>query len=239
MQLFWGSKEGGEKIILEGEEVTHLNKSLRKKAGDLIHVIDGSGSVFNCEILQMTRSEAVAQILEEKRTEKKWSGTLHIGIALTKNIDRIEWFVEKAVEMGIDRISFLNCSRSVKTKIRMDRIHRIVQSSMKQSLNCYLPVVQDNVYFDNIVVNSDPNNIRLIPNCEEMEKLSLNKLIQSDRDTLILIGPEGDISPEEISLALSNGFLAASMGDTRLRTETAGMMAVAVFQSNNWGGNKH
>ncbi len=234
MQLFWGSKQGGDKVIIEGEEVTHLNKSLRKKAGDQIQIIDGSGFIFHCEILQLSRNQAITKVIKEIHTKKKWSGMLHIGIALTKNIDRIEWFVEKAVEMGIDEISFINCDRSVKTNIRMERIHRIVQSSMKQSLNCYTPMVRDNVPLKQILEESENYEVKLMPTCEDMIKTEMQSFMASGKSTIILIGPEGDFSLNEIQLGLAKGFKATSMGATRLRTETAGMMAVALFQGAGW-----
>ena len=233
MQLFWGVRQGIDEIVITGEEVTHLSKSLRKKEGDEVFIIDGTGFLFTGIISEMTRSEVVAKIKREEFLLKKWHGELHLAIALTKNIDRIEWFVEKAVEMGVDRISFLNCHRSVKTNVKMDRIRRIVQSSMKQSLNVTLPVVEDNVDFNMLVLNSTAGN-KLIPNCEKMNKVLLTEAIKPAGSTLIAIGPEGDFSPGEIDLAINNGFTAVSMGETRLRTETAGMMAVAIYQGLNW-----
>ena len=235
MQLFWGSKQGGDKMLIEGEEVTHLNKSLRKKEGDRIEVIDGSGAIYQCDILQVSRSQAFVQVVEVVQTQKKWLGSIHIGIALTKNIDRIEWFVEKAVEMGVDEISFINCERSVKTNIRMDRINRIVQSSMKQSYNVYNPIVKDNIQLKYLMENSNNYDLMLMPTCEEIPKSALPSILSTGKSTIIIIGPEGDFTPDEIQIGISHGFIPTSMGETRLRTETAGMMAVALFQSAGWG----
>ena len=234
MQLFWGVKHDNSTIIIEGEEVVHLNKSLRKQQGDLINLIDGSGAIYKCELGQMSRNQAFASIVEIVQSKKKWLGKLHLAIALTKNIDRIEWFVEKSVEMGVDEISFINCERSVKTNIKIDRIKRIVQSSMKQSLNCYLTLINNDISFNQILENTKDYSTKLIPHCENIEKVNLSNAFIGGGKTIVLIGPEGDFTSSEVNLAIENGFSPASMGETRLRTETAGMMTVAIYQSQNW-----
>jgi len=234
MQLFWGLKTDRSHVIVEGEDVVHLSKSLRKKEGDMIQVIDGSGYIYNCNIIQVSRNQVVGNIIREELAEKKWKARLHVGIALTKNIDRIEWFVEKAVEMGIDRISFIGCERSVRSNLRMDRIMRIVQATMKQSFNVHLPIVDQLDFKELAAENSNPATQKLIAHCSDGKRSPLSEALQPGTDCLILIGPEGDFALEEIEFASAHAFQPVSMGLTRLRTETAGMMAVAVFQSRSW-----
>lgn len=230
MQLFWGNKINDSVLIVQGEDVGHISKSLRKKIGDEVNLIDGSGKVFHCVITKITRNQVDAVVMSEELMEKNWKNSLSLAVSLTKNLDRIEWLVEKIVEIGIDCIYFIQCERSQKVNIRLDRINRIVQSAMKQSNNVYKPLIIQKS-FTGLIQDFNANELNgFIAHCGDGDKQLLCREIIKQRDTLFLIGPEGDFSPDEVTIALKNGFLPISLGSSRLRTETAGLYAVSVFR---------
>lgn len=207
---------------LTSEESWHCAKVLRKKAGDAIQLIDGKGNFYEAVLELVSDKKCTANITSSPILQVKRNYYLHLAIAPTKQIDRIEWMIEKAVEIGIDEISFINCKNSERTVIKTERIHKIVESAVKQSLQAYLPKVNELASFRELI-NSSKEDQKLIAHCYDSEKENLKQIDFKNRSTLILIGPEGDFSKEEVDYALSNKFKAVSFGTNRLRTETAGL----------------
>lgn len=214
----------GQTANLTPEESWHCCKVLRCKAGDQIHIIDGLGAFYKGELITATEKQCVAHITEGPTYQTKRNYYLHLAIAPTKQIDRIEWMVEKAVEIGIDELSFLKCKNSERVNIKIDRIKKIVESAVKQSKQALIPKVNDLEEFKKIT--ADQADIKLIAHCEEEVKVELKSIDFMDKKIVVLVGPEGDFTKEEIELAKTAGFEPVSLGDTRLRTETAGLYVV-------------
>lgn len=209
---------------LTAEESWHCAKVLRKRVGDEIALIDGKGNFYLGHLLQVEDRQCVAAI-DGKYTRQKPKGyRLHLAVAPTKQIDRVEWLVEKCVEIGIDEISFLQCRNSERVNVKTERIVKIVESAVKQSLQAYIPQVNPVRRFEDFVKDAGAD-IKLIAHCAEAQKTSMAALDLKERSVLILIGPEGDFSPEEIALAEQAGFRSLHLGENRLRTETAGLYA--------------
>lgn len=225
MQLFWGQKLNDTTVAVDVEDVTHMVKSLRNQIGDEVHCIDGSGWLYRCKVTQITKKEVIVTVIDGVPPARTSTSPLHIGIALTKNVDRMEWFVEKAVEIGIDAISFINCERSVRLNMRMDRITRIVRSAMKQSMNITLPVLKSEVPFREVIKSGRSGSNAMIATCAGEDRKPLMSVLDPVNPNLILIGPEGDFSPAELLLAREAGFIGVTIGESRLRTETAGVVA--------------
>ncbi|HQW10511.1 MAG TPA: RsmE family RNA methyltransferase [Saprospiraceae bacterium] len=230
MQLFWGKNIGNERIYLDKDELRHLTRSLRKRAGQHVQIIDGSGQIFTSELLTSTANDGLLKIITQDIMSPKWQGRIHLAIGLTKNTERIEWFVEKAVEIGIDEISFINSRNSERTHIRTERIENIVRSAMKQSTNVFLPQLHFELPFNQLFKEKTPT---LIASCLEIEKKTLKEAILPGIETRIIIGPEGDFTLDEINLALAKGAEIISLGNSRLRTETAGIYALSVYHHIN------
>ncbi len=221
MNIFIASVQD-KTATLTSEESWHCAKVLRKKAGDAIQLIDGKGNFYEAVLELVTDKKCTANITSGPVLQAKRNYYLHLAIAPTKQIDRIEWMIEKAVEIGIDEISFINCKNSERTVIKTERIHKIVESAVKQSLQAYLPKVNDLTFFKEIM-NASKEDQKLIAHCYDSEKENLKQIDFKNKSTLILIGPEGDFAKEEVDLAISNKFKAVSFGNNRLRTETAGL----------------
>jgi len=207
---------------LTSEESWHCAKVLRKKTGDNIQLIDGNGNFYEGVLEIVSDKKCIANVLSGPKLQDKRKYYLHLAIAPTKQIDRIEWMIEKAVEIGIDEISFIACKNSERTVIKIDRIQKIVESAVKQSLQAYLPKINDLKTFKEIVCSSTANQ-NLIAHCYNSEKENIKQIEFNNKSTLVLIGPEGDFSLEEVDLAVKNNFKALSIGSNRLRTETAGL----------------
>ena len=228
MRLFY-CPEIEEKVVytLPKEESGHCVRVLRKKNGDTIDIIDGRGGLFKATIIDNSSNKCVVQPSLVKRVESQLPYRCHVAIAPTKNIDRIEWFLEKATEIGISEISFLLCEHSERKVIKFERAQKVVVSAVKQSLKMYVPKLNDLSSFSEFI-NKDFGDIpRYIAHCDSsFERIPLKNVV--GKESLILIGPEGDFSPEEVKLALQKGFVSISLGDSRLRTETAGLYAVSM-----------
>ena len=223
MQLFY-LEHPEKEIILSAEESKHATRVLRKKEGDILNFTDGKGNLYKAEITLADSRKCRLEIVSSDQKEKQHNYHLHIAIAPTKNMDRFEWFLEKATEIGIDEITPIICSRSERKVIKTERGNRILLSAMKQSLKCHLPKLNEAISLNDFI-NQDLKGAKYIAHCEDGKKNELKKVNKTDK-TLILIGPEGDFSPKEIALALQNQFKAVSLGTSRLRTETAGIVAV-------------
>jgi 16S rRNA (uracil1498-N3)-methyltransferase len=223
MQLFYLENPKDE-IILSVEESKHATKVLRKKEGDILNFTDGKGNIYKAEITLADSRKCRLKIVSSDQKEKHHNYHLHIAIAATKNMYRFEWFLEKATEIGIDEITPIICSRSERKVIKTERCNRILLSAMKQSLKFHVPKLNKAISLNDFI-KQDYEGTKYIAHCEDGEKKEL-KTVNKTEKTIILIGPEGDFSPNEIELALQNQFKAVSLGTSRLRTETAGIIAV-------------
>ena len=223
MQLFY-LENPKEEIILSAEESKHATRVLRKKEGDILNFTDGKGNFYKAEITLADNRKCRLKIVSTEEKEKQHNYHLHIAIAPTKNMDRFEWFLEKATEIGIDEITPIICSRSERKVIKNERGNRILLSAMKQSLKHHLPKLNQTTSLNDFL-KKDFQGAKYIAHCEDGDKLDLKTVSKAEK-TLILIGPEGDFSPKEIELALKNQFKEVSLGTSRLRTETAGIIAL-------------
>lgn len=222
MQLFHLDNPEKE-IVLTTSESKHVIKVLRKKEGDILNFTDGKGNLFITKITTANSRKTSVRIIESEQKPKQHNYYLHVAIAPTKNMDRFEWFLEKACEIGIDEITPIICSHSERKVIKTIRCNRILLSAMKQSLKFHLPKLNEVVAFKNFL-KQDFEGVKYIAHCYEEEKIKLIKEKKQKR-TLVSIGPEGDFSPNEIKMALQKKYKAVSLGTGRLRTETAGIIA--------------
>ena len=222
-----------DKSELPEEEAKHALKVLRLNVGDKIVLIDGNGSFYSATVSMVGNKHCWYEINEEIPQAKEWKGNIHLAIAPTKMMDRIEWMTEKAVEVGIDELSFLNCQFSERRQLKTERIGKIVVAAVKQSHKAYLPTVNELVAFSEFVA-SHPSGHRFIAHCyQEVPRVNLfDQLCQLNEadDALVMIGPEGDFSIDEVRMAVDAGFVSVDLGKSRLRTETAGLSAVMMMQ---------
>lgn len=220
MSLFYspGISQGNDS--LDAEEARHAIKVLRLQKGDPLLITDGLGKIYNTTITEINKSScrfAIGHITEIPKSKYQ----IHIAIAPTKNIDRIEWFAEKTTELGIHEISFISCKNSERKVVNLERIQKKVISAMKQSGQAWLPVLHPIKSFEKLLRDKGLNYIA------HVDPLNTVQLKQAERngDYLVMIGPEGDFSPEELQLAMDKSFQKVSLGTTTLRTETAGIAA--------------
>jgi len=223
MQLFYCPDLQGNAYLLNEDESKHIIRVLRLKNGDHIHLTDGKGGLFKAELIDDHPKRCAVKIVESKLEYEKRNFKLHMGVAPTKNISRYEWFLEKATEIGIDNISPIICDHSERKDIKVQRLEKVIVSAVKQSLKAYVPQIEETIKFKDFITQ-DFNGQKLIAYCEGKPK-HLKELYKANSDVLILIGPEGDFSPEEVKLAQENGFETVSLGNSRLRTETAALAA--------------
>ena len=209
---------------LPEEEAGHCIRVLRLTEGDEILLTDGKGTFYKAAISRAHHKHCEVSILESWQQSALWNFHLHIAVAPTKNMDRMEWFAEKATEIGIDAITCLNCRFSERREIKPARLEKILVSAMKQSQKATLPQLEGMTDFKSFV--SQPfDGRKFIAHCENGDKTLLKQTYRPGENVLVLIGPEGDFSPEEIELALKKGFEPISLGESRLRTETAALVA--------------
>lgn len=209
---------------LPEEEAGHCIRVLRLTEGDEILLTDGKGTFYKAAISRAHHKHCEVFILESWQQPALWNFRLHIAVAPTKNMDRMEWFAEKATEIGIDAITCLNCRFSERREIKPARLEKILISAMKQSQKATLPQLEGMTDFKSFV--SQPfDGRKFIAHCEDGDKTLLKQTYRPGENALVLIGPEGDFSPEEIELALQQGFEPISLGESRLRTETAALVA--------------
>jgi 16S rRNA (uracil1498-N3)-methyltransferase len=223
MQLFYGTEINGNMITLSEQESSHCARVLRMKTGDEIQVTDGNGHLFTGHIAVSHDKKTTVQV-DSTSQLPPLSYELHLYVALTKHSDRLEWMLEKCVELGISSFTPLITQRTERKTIRVDRLESTVLSAMKQSLKTWLPKVYEPVKYTE-AISRPHSGIKLIAHCNDAARIVLPEL-KPEPITHIFIGPEGDFSPEEVALAMSNGFKGISLGDSRLRTETAGLAAV-------------
>lgn len=210
--------------VLPEEESLHAVKVLRLQAGDLIIVVDGVGGYYKAKITLAHHKRCAFEILESQPEFGKRDYKLHIAIAPTKNMERLEWFVEKATEIGIDEITPIICRFSERKMVKYERLEKIIVSAAKQSVKAYFPKLNSQCSFEDLMTNYQASQ-KFIAHCYEQNKRLFQTEISKSSDVLILIGPEGDFSEEEVQKAVALGFIPVSLGESRLRTETAGVVA--------------
>ena len=213
---------------LPEEEAGHCIRVLRMKEGDRIRLTDGKGSFYDAVISAVSGKRCMVHIDSRDVQQPLWDGHLHIAVAPTKLMDRNEWFVEKAVEIGVDEITFLKTDHSERDVVKMERIEKIAVSAMKQSQKATLPVLNGMTTLRNLIEREFDGD-KFIAHCEPGSKVLLQDAVIPGHDSLVLIGPEGDFSPAEIEMALKAGFRPISLGPSRLRTETAALVAVHIM----------
>lgn len=225
MQLFYNPNisENDTSFSFDKDESRHIAKVLRKTIGDTLHITNGNGWLFTGEISIADQKHCTVSITS-KILQPKRNYNLHLAVAPTKMNDRYEWFLEKATEMGVETITPIICDHSERKVVKTERFEKIIQSAMKQSLQCYLPKLNAPIAFKDFI-NQDFTDQIFIAHCEETDKKSLKSQLELASDCIILIGPEGDFSVKEIEMALQHHFIPVTLGETRLRTETAAIAA--------------
>ncbi len=237
MQIFYSTDITGNTCRLDRNESKHCVKVLRLASGSPVKVVDGLGNLYHGIITRTDPAECEITITDVFRNYEPRGYRLHIAISPLKNAERFEWFVEKCVEIGIDELTPLICRNTEKPGIRADRINNIIISAMKQSVKAMRPALNNPANFGDFVSAGQPG-IKMIPTCSnDKERLDISKVYTWGRDALILIGPEGDFIPEELEMAVENGYKPVTLGSSRLRTETAGIVAChSVYFMNLYSG---
>ncbi|MBC7915977.1 MAG: 16S rRNA (uracil(1498)-N(3))-methyltransferase [Pyrinomonadaceae bacterium] len=223
MHLFYTPDLNGEHYQLNEEESRHCSKVLRLHVGDTVSLIDGRGGFYTAEIINPHPKFTTLKIIESRQEYSKRNHYLHIAVAPTKNIDRFEWFMEKATEIGIDEITPIICERSERREVKTERLTKIITSAIKQSLKAYHPKLNEPCSLKNFI--NKPLQQKFIAHCIDGQKSTFSDKIVMQGNYTILIGPEGDFSPAEIDAALLTGFTPITLGESRLRTETAALEA--------------
>lgn len=226
MQLFYTPdiQTHHKAFVLSEEESKHAVRVLRLTTGNRINLVDGRGGLYTAVITDAHPKRTVLEIETVNVDHERRPYRLHIAIAPTKNIDRMEWFLEKATEVGIDEITPIICERSERKEIKTERLNKVMVAAMKQSLKAYLPKLNEAVSYSSFL-NREFDGDKAIAHCEAGNKVYINQHMPPTVNCLILIGPEGDFSPSEISKAETKGFRSVTLGDARLRTETAALAA--------------
>jgi len=225
MQIFYTSGVTGNLAVFSRDESGHCIRVLRMRKGDPINFTDGKGNLYEGVITGESHAMMEASVVKVFKEYGRRSYRLHAAISPLKNNDRLEWFIEKAVEMGIDEITPLICSRTEKQKIKRDRLESLIMSAMKQSVKAYLPVLNEPVIISGFLAGN-LSGVKLIAHCNGIpERKPVSSVVRRGEDTVIMIGPEGDFTVEEVMMAVESGFIPVHLGESRLRTETAGVTA--------------
>lgn len=220
---------GQNTIVLDEDTSRHIVQVLRMKEGEKINLTEGKGNLITCEIREAHKKYCKVEI-QATSNQKPVTRNITIAISLLKNASRFEWFLEKATEIGVSEIIPLVCERTEKEKFRFERLNAILISAMLQSQQCWLPILHQPIEFGNLIIRQFDNYKKLIAHCEKSNKEQLDHLhISTSSQYLICIGPEGDFTNDEIRSAIQNRFIAVSLGETRLRTETAGVVAATLL----------
>lgn len=223
MQLFYCPTIDDKDLHLNPEESRHCLKVLRKRPGDLIRITNGRGSIFQSQIIGLTVNSCIFKILAQEQVDKP-KFAVHIAIAATKSLERIEWFIEKAVEIGVQKITFIDTRYSERKSIKIERIRKKAISAMKQSNRAFLPTIRDMQKLSTFV-DSSMEEQRFVAHLEGEQTHHLKDLAKASKDVLVIIGPEGGFSDEELVFLQKMKFNPVRLGDYRLRTETAGIVA--------------
>ncbi len=235
MQLFYTPEIdlNSTSFTFDKDESKHIVKVLRKSEGDRLQITDGQGHIYQARIETADPSQCRVQILDARKQVPK-RHHLHLAVAPTKNNNRYEWFVEKATEIGAHEITPLICDRSEKKNVKLERLEKLVVSAMKQSLRTFLPKINEPITFKEFVQTQREGSC-FIAHCEEEERSDLKRRITPDTPITILIGPEGDFTEPEIKLSYEHGYMPVTLGEARLRTETAALVACTIVTMINNG----
>ena len=230
MHRFYTPNIEGDVVVLSEEESAHAIRVLRLQKGEIILMLDGMGRAMQASIADAHPKKCSVMLNGVKQIEEAPKGNLHIAIAPTKNIDRIEWFVEKATEIGIRSITPIIASQSERRNLNAERLQKILVSAMKQSQRLYMPTLHSLTTYQKFIEESSSiQSQKFIAHCHENDKKLFSQEIDKSKDCIMLIGPEGDFNSQEIELALQNNFVPVSLGNARLRTETAALFATSIF----------
>lgn len=226
MQLFYTPDiaPSHPQYFLSEEESKHCIRVLRLEVGSEVQLIDGRGGLYTARIQDAHPKRTILQITNVVQEFNKRDHYLHIAVAPTKNIERLEWFLEKATEIGIDEISLIICQRSERKEAKVERLNKIITAAIKQSLKAYHPVLNEPITY-NQLLSKNFSGQKFIAHCDKGDKLNVKDVLQPRGQYLVLIGPEGDFTPNEIDAALQSGYKAITLGESRLRTETAALEA--------------
>jgi len=223
-------------VELPDEEAQHAVRVLRLTEGDEVVLMDGVGQFYRAELAVVTKKSCVCRVLETLPQQKEWAVHLHLAMAPTKNMDRTEWLAEKATEIGFDELTFLRCQFSERTVIKTERVEKILVSAMKQSRKAWKPKLNEMTDFRQFLQQPFEGG-KFICHCYEQDDLTpkvlLKDVLKRGEDALVLVGPEGDFSIEEVRMAEKAGFVGVSLGKSRLRTETAALVAVHLMHLAN------
>lgn len=224
MQLFFSHEVLNNQAFLDIEETRHCTKILRKQPGDIVCVTDGKGLLYKGVIVSFDKKKTIIDLTDQLPDKQKRSFSVDIAVAPTKNINRTEWLLEKSTEFGLDNAFFIRCQRSERKQIRVDRLQKIVLSAAKQSLKSTFPILTDLQDFKTFVSTAQQKQ-KFIAHCNTDDLPLFQNCLGNAEEVLVLIGPEGDFTPEEVAFAKENGFVEISLGKSRLRTETAAVAA--------------
>ena len=222
MHIFYTPDVISDTYSLNEEESKHCIKVLRLQQGTVLQLVDGKGGLYEAIIQDPHPKKTTLKIVKVTRNYGKRNHYIHIGLAPTKNIERIEWFLEKATEIGVDEITPLICDRSERKDLKIDRLNKVITSAVKQSIKAYHPKLNEPQRFKDFLIAA-PSSHKYIAHCIESEKTTLKHKIELNSDYLVIIGPEGDFTPLEVKEALNANFIPITLGDSRLRTETAAL----------------
>jgi 16S rRNA (uracil1498-N3)-methyltransferase len=223
MHLFYTPEINSALYTLSEEESKHCIKVLRLQKHDVIYLVDGKGGFFKTRIIDEHPKRCTVEVVESTREYGKRNHYLHIAVAPTKNMERLEWFLEKATEIGIDEITPVICQRSERKEVKTERLNKIIESAMKQSIKAYHPQLNEAILLKEFLKKEHSGDKYMAHCIEERTRASLQ--VSGSKQYLILIGPEGDFSPEEVELAMKSGYIPITLGESRLRTETAALQA--------------
>ncbi|MDF0717442.1 16S rRNA (uracil(1498)-N(3))-methyltransferase [Muricauda sp. 334s03] len=226
MQLFYNPSldNSAKQFVFPPDESKHIARVLRKSEGDIVHITNGKGYLFEAEILEPDQKRCKAHIISQSKSIPR-RYKLRMVVAPTKMNDRYEWFLEKATEIGVDEITPIICDHSERKTIKLERMERVLQSAMKQSLQTFLPRINPPISGQEFLESDNSVGLKFIAHCQKGEKMELKRKVIADNDVTILIGPEGDFSKKEIDMAKEKGYIPVSLGRNRLRTETAAIVA--------------
>ncbi|WP_075343083.1 16S rRNA (uracil(1498)-N(3))-methyltransferase [Tenacibaculum agarivorans] len=233
MQLFYNPNinNNTKEILFNKEESRHIIKVLRKKIDDTLFITDGKGHLYTSKISVPNEKKCIANVINIEKKEKEWNYRLHVAIAPTKNMDRLEWFIEKATEIGIDEITPILCSNSERKVVKTERLFKIMLSALKQSLKFNAVIINEPITFSQFITKNREGDT-FIAHCYDTDKKNFSGISFSDEVT-VLIGPEGDFTEKEVKMAVQNDCIPITLGKSRLRTETAGLTAVQFLNFSN------
>jgi len=229
VQLFYSTNIFDGRIELSKTESHHCLKVLRKSINDIVMVIDGVGNLYTTKLIDLNPKKTMLEITATQRDYGKRENYLHIAITPTKSMDRLEWFIEKVVEIGIDEVTLIQCKNSERTKIKIERCEKIIMAATKQSLKAFLPTLNPFVKFDQFINENHFEVAKSIGYLGSEKSIFLSDYHENKQSHLVCIGPEGDFSSTEVQMAINNGFQCISLGNSRLRTETAGVVAATLI----------